>query len=85
MGEESQAKPHTDWPALLFGALIVIGYLIVTSVLIQKGADATSPHLTELVTTLRDAFMMFMFWLWGSNSSSKRKTELLYKAEAPKE
>lgn len=83
--KEEARKRHLDWPALFFGALVVGGYLYVTSALIQKGTGDSSPQVTELVTTLRDAFMLFMFWLWGSNSSSNRKTELLYKAQPGKE
>lgn len=83
--KEAARKRHLDWPALFFGLVIVIGYLVVTSVLIQKGTAASSPQVTELVTTLRDAFMLFMFWLWGSNSASNRKTELLSQAPSIKE
>lgn len=77
---------HTEWPPLIFGGLLLLAYFVATSLIIRNGIpEGASPFVTELVTTLRDAFMMFIMYLYGTTSSSRRKTELLSKAEPVKE
>lgn len=91
MSEEEQpakkpATSKTDWPPLIIGGLLLLSYFLVTSLIIQKGIpEGSSPFVTELVTTLRDAFMLFIMYLFGTNASSRRKTELLSRAEPVKE
>lgn len=71
-------KKPNDWPPLVVGGVLVIGYFLVTSFLIHKGVpDGASPYISELVTTLRDALMLFLFWCYGSNASSNRKTDII--------
>lgn len=88
----SEQKPaarsghKTDWPPLIVGGVLMLAYFGVTSLIIQRGMpEGASSLVTELVTTLRDAFMWFIAFLYGSTASSRRKTELLSKTEPVKE
>lgn len=80
------SKSKFDWPPLAVGGCLLIGYLAITGALITWGLPSgASPYISEMITTLRDAFMLFMMYLYGTNASSQRKTELLSKADPVKE
>lgn len=84
--EVKKEKAPRDWPPLAVGFLLLLGYLAITGVLIRWGLPTgASPYVSEMITTLRDAFMLFMMYLYGTNVSSQRKTELLSKTDAIKE
>lgn len=60
----------TDWKTPR--TIIAAGIFILFGIAYLRDADPT-----ELRQTLRDAFMLAMFYYFGTTASSQRKTEIM--------
>lgn len=76
------SKPSKrDWAPIVIGGIVAGSYLAIAMVLIVLGSPSKEvPYVGEMLTTLRDAFILFMMYLFGSNASSQRKTEIISKS-----
>lgn len=74
-------KPKTERAPYVLGGIILAVYfgiaLLLIFVDIQQGSQAA---VHELTTTLRDAFMVFIMWMYGTTKNSARKDEMLHQS-----
>jgi len=74
-------KTKSEKGPYVVGSIILSIYfgtaLLMIFVNIQKGSESA---IHELTTTLRDALMMFVMWIYGTTKSGDRKTEIIAKS-----
>lgn len=71
----------TEKAPYIIGGLVILLYFGLAAMLVKADIpEGSIPAVHELTTTLRDAFMVFIMWMYGTTKSSARKTEIIAKS-----